>query len=140
MEKENLELPKLNNQEQTCLLRYFSNGKNKTEAFRFAYDCSKSTNKTVWENASKFFKRTKVIPWVKYYEENQQKVIDEEIKYSIKDAFEELNDLQKKSISSSKTYNIAMKAIENKCRLKGLFLDKVQVSGGNLADVLDQLQ
>ena len=137
---ENIELPKLSNQEQACLLRFFSNGKNKTEAYRFAYNWQNSTNKTVWENASKFFKRTKVIPWIQYYEANQQKVLDEEIRYSIKDAFDELNDLQKKSISSSKTYNIAMKAIENKCRLKGLFLDKVQVSGGNLADVIDQIQ
>jgi phage terminase small subunit len=133
-------LPKLTEKQQTFLLRYFSNGNNASEAYRFAY-ASSGTDKTVNENASKLLKNTKVTPWIEYYEANQQEAITEELKYTAQEAFLEFQDLQNRCRRSSKTYNIESKCIENKCKLAGLFKDKVEVSGGmSLANILDELQ
>lgn len=123
------ELPKLTYQQQKFVMRYIQNGSNASEAYRYAYDCSMS-NDAINVEASKMLKHPKITLWLEYYQGNVQDFINEEIMYSTNDAFKELEELQQKCMGSSKTYNIAMKAIENKCKLKGLFTDKVEVSGG----------
>lgn len=123
-------LPKLTYKQQKFIMRYIQNGGNASEAYRYAYDCTNMSDKAINVEASKMLKNPNVTLWIEYYQRNVQDFINEEIMYSTNDAFQELEELQKKSMSSSKTYNIAMKAIENKCKLKGLFTDKVEVSGG----------
>lgn len=123
-------LPKLTYKQQKFVLRYIQNGGNASEAYRCAYDCTNMSDKAINVEASKMLKNPNVTLWIEYYQGNVQNFINEEIIYSTNDAFQELEELQKKSMSSSKTYNIAMKAIENKCKLKGLFKDQIEVSGG----------
>lgn len=123
-------LPRLTYKQQKFVMRYIQNGGNASEAYRYAYDCSKMSDKAINVEASKMLKNPNITLWIEHYQKNVQDFIDEEIMYSTNDAFQELEELQQKSMSSSKTFNIAMKAIENKCKLKGLFTDKVEVSGG----------
>ncbi|MCD7739901.1 MAG: terminase small subunit [Candidatus Gastranaerophilales bacterium] len=123
-------LPKLTYKQQKFITRYIQNSNNASEAYRFAYDCSTMKANSITVEASKLLKNPNVTLWVEYYRENVQNIINEEIEYSVNDAFEELEELQTKSMESLKTYGVAMKAIENKCKLKGLFTDKVEVSGG----------
>lgn len=123
-------LPRLTYKQQKFVMRYIQNGGNASEAYRYAYDCSKMSDKAINVEASKMLKNPNITLWIEHYQKNVQDFIDEEIMYSTNDAFQELEELQQKSMSSFKTFNIAMKAIENKCKLKGLFTDKVEVSGG----------
>lgn len=123
-------LPRLTYKQQKFVMRYIQNGGNASEAYRYAYDCSKMSDKAINVEASKMLKNPNITLWIEHYQKNVQDFIDEEIMYSTNDAFQELEELQQKSMTSSKTFNIAMKAIENKCKLKGLFTDKVEVSGG----------
>lgn len=123
------ELPKITEQQTAFLMRYFQNGKNATEAYKHAYNCEGSSDNTITVEACRLLKNPNITPWLDKYSKNIQEHIEEEIKYSINDAFEELNTLQKLSMLRSKTYSIAMKAIENKCKLKGLFQDKIELSG-----------
>lgn len=123
-------LPRLTYKQQKFVMRYIQNGGNASEAYRYAYDCSKMSDKAINVEASKMLKNPNITLWIEHYQKNVQNFIDEEIMYSTNDAFQELEELQQKSMTSSKTFNIAMKAIENKCKLKGLFTDKVEVSGG----------
>lgn len=115
------QLPKLTAKETKCLLRFFANNENQTEAYKFAYDCSNMSDAAIRVEASRFFKNPNITLWLDYYRKNRQKAIDEEFAYTIKDAFRELNELQKRSSEHTRTYNVESKCIENKCRLAGLF-------------------
>lgn len=138
-------LPKLTEKQQTFLIRYFSNGKNASEAYRFAYN-SNGNEKTVWTEASELLKNPKVSPWLEYYEQNCQEAITNELRYSAQDCFNELESLRVMAIESRDKYfnpnvNSAIKAVELKGKLAGHFKDKVEVSGGmSLANILDELK
>ena len=88
------------------------------------------SDKTIHSEASKLLKHPKVAPWIEYYQKNVEDFIEQEINYSVNDAFQELEELQYLSMQSSKTYNVTIKAIENKCKLKKLLTDKIDISGG----------
>lgn len=124
MESENL--PKLTQQQQNFLLRYFSNGKIASEAYRYAYNCEGMKDNSVWSEASKLLKNPKVAPWVEYYESNQKKTITDELNYTAKDCFAELKKLQKLAIKSkdrngNPNINSAIKAVELKGKIAGVF-------------------
>lgn len=124
------DLPILTEQQQDFLLRYFTNKKNAFQAYKLAYNCVNMQDKTAYEEASKLLNHPKITPWVEYYTKSQQEVFEDEIKYTIKDAFQELNDLQKRCKDSSKTYGVEKGCIENKCKLAGLLKDEAKFSGG----------
>ena len=115
------ELPILTDKENKCLMRYFTNNFNKSEAYRFAYDCSKMSDNTVYVEASRFFSNPKVTPWLDYFRTNQQKAVQEALNYSALDAMKEYTDLQAECMNSSKTYAVAKGCIDSKCKLAGLF-------------------
>lgn len=119
------DLPKLTNPEKKTLQAYFLNGRNQSDAYRTGYDCSNYTPKSVYENASKLFNSTKVLPWLKYYEQNQQEAVLKEIKYSAIEHFNRLNYLQDIALNSRDKYgNVknsdAIKIEELKGRLESL--------------------
>lgn len=132
-------LPKLTEQQNKFVLEYASNGNNASEAYRVAYDCSKTKAENVHSGASKMLKHPKVAPWIALMQANAQKIAVEELNYSIKDCFEELDDVRLRAKKDKGNYNQELKAIELKGKLAGHFIDKHQVSGGGLVDVLDQL-
>ena len=133
------ELPTLTAKQQKFVTRYILNGGNASESYRFAYDCEGMSIEAINTEASKLLKNPKVTLWIKQFKANAQQTIEEEFKYTVQDAYRELNDLQERCKISSKTYNVEKGCIDTKCKLAGLMVEKHQISTGNLADVLDQL-
>ena len=134
------DLPKLTQKQQAFVMRYVLNGFNASEAYRYAYNCEGSSPQVVNSEASELLKNPKVSPWIDKFMTNSQEVIEEEFKYSVQDAFNELNDLQKRCKKSAKTYNVEKGCIETKCKLAGLMTEKHQIFSASLADVLDTLE
>lgn len=123
-------LPTLTEKQNKFVLRYFQNGKQLSEAYKFAYDANNMKPETIAVEANKLLKNPNITLWIEAFEADIKKTTEEEIKYTVNDAFKELQEIQEKSMASSKTYNVAMKAVENKCKLKGLFTDNLNVTGG----------
>lgn len=135
-----MDLPKLTTKQQNFILRYMINGNNASEAYRSAYDCSSMSSEAVNVEASRTLKNPKIALWIEQAENNVKQVFNDEIKYSAKDCFDELDELKKKSEKNITTYSVAKGCIELKGKLAGHFIDRHQVTGGGLADVLDKLR
>lgn len=139
------DLPKLTEQQQNFVLQYLINGNNAREAYKKSYDCKNSKDTTIDSEASKLLKHPKVTLWLKQANCNVQEVFQEEIKYSVKDCFDEVEEIKKIALDSydkngNPNVSSALKAVELKGKLAGHFVDKHIVAGGGLADVLDQLK
>lgn len=133
-------LPKLTEQQNRFVLEYASNGNNATEAYRIAYDCSKTKAENIHSAASKLLKNAKVAPWIELMRKNAQEIAIDELNYSIKECFDELDDVRLRAKKDKGNYSQELKAIELKGKLAGHFVDKHQVNAGGLADVLDNLK
>ena len=134
------ELPKLTEKQQTFVLHYSINGNNASEAYRCAYDCSNMSDEAINVEASKMSKHPKVSLWIKRAESNVQQVFEDEIKYSAKDCFDELAEVQERARGTLNGYSHEIKAIELKGKLAGHFVDRHKIQSVSLADVLDQLR
>lgn len=135
-----MELPKLTDKQQKFVLKYIINGNNASDAYRYAYDCNEMKDESINVEASKLLKNPKVSLWIEQANSNVQQVFEDEIKYSAKDCFDELAEVQARAKIAGGNYQHEIKAIELKGKLAGRFTDKHQITGGNLADVLDQLK
>lgn len=135
-----MELPKLTSKQQKFVLNYVINGGNATLAYKLSYDCEDAKDETVWANSSKLLKNTKVAQWIETAQKNVQQTIKDEINYSALDCFNELDEVQSRARNHSGNYSQEIKAIELKGKLAGHFVDKHEVKGGGLIDVLDQLK
>ena len=133
------ELPKLTLKQQQFVLHYTISG-NASEAYRKSYDCKNMSDDSINVEASKTLKNPKISLWVKQANHNVQEVFESELQYSVKDCFNELNDVQARAKKDKGNYSQEIKAIELKGKLAGHFVDKHQVTGGSLADVLDKLK
>ena len=129
------ELPKLTDKQQMFVLKYVINGNNASEAYRSAYDCADMKDESINVEASKLLKNPKVSLWIEQANANVQQVFEDEIKYSAKDCFDELAEVQARARKAGGNYQHEIKAIELKGKLAGRFTDKHQITGGNLADV-----
>ncbi len=142
----NSELPKLQTKQQNFVMHYVANGMNKpSEAYLFAYNCENMSKEAVAVEAQKLLKNPKVALWINHAKENFQKTVKDELNYSLIDCFREIDDMKEKALNCSDKYNnpnvsAALKAVELKGKLAGHFVEKHQVTGENLADVLSQLQ
>ena len=134
------ELPKLTDKQQKFVLNYIINGNNATDAYRKSYDCTKMSDKSITVEASKLLKNPNVTLWLNQANCNVQEVFQEEIKYSVKDCFDELDEVRSRAKKDKGNYSQEIKAIELKGKLAGHFVDKHVVAGGGLADVLDKLK
>ncbi len=140
-----MELPKLTKKQQQFVLYYLTNGNNATEAYKKAYDCKNMKDNSITVEASKLLKNPNVALWTKQAQNNIREVFEEEIKYSAKDCFDELEEMKNLALvcfdkAGNPNVNSAIKTIELKGKLAGHFVDKHQVTGIGLADVLDQLK
>ena len=134
------ELPKLTTKQQQFVLHYSINGNNASDAYRSAYDCKDMSNESINVEASKLLNHPKVSLWINQAESNVNQVFEDEIKYSAKDCFDELSEVQRRAKEDKGNYSQEIKAIELKGKLAGHFVDKHEVKGGGLADVLDRLK
>ena len=103
----NDDLPKLSAKQHACLERYFSNRYNKTEAYRFAYNCENMKPENISVEANRFFKNPKITPWLDFYRSNVSKVTEDEIKYSALDFFDECNELKEIALNCFDKYGNA---------------------------------
>lgn len=123
---ENKLLPKLTKQQNDCLLAYFTTCMgNKVQAYRSSYDCTSSNANTVYREATRFFQNPTITPWLDYYSNTIKEYQEQEIKYSRKDFFEELERIQSKT-EDTKNVSVALKAIELKGKAMGLLKDNAE--------------
>lgn len=128
-------LPKLN-EKQNKFVMAWANCRKPIEAIKQAYDCSNMNSNTIYVEASRLMKHPKISPWIAYIEESSQKVAIEELNYSIRDCFDEVDEMKKIALESldksgNPNINAAIKAVELKGKLAGHFDkdNKEQVSG-----------
>lgn len=127
-------LPKLTDKEHNCLQRYLTNGFKKSEAYRYAYDCSRMSTASIYVEASKFFKNPKITLWLDYYKQNTEKQVQEELNYSALDYFNDCEELKLIALEcrdkqGNPNVNAAIKADENKAKVCGLLKDQIIHSG-----------
>ncbi len=120
------ELPELTMQQNT-FVKLISQGYIPTDAYIEAYN-STGKRATAYVEASKLLKHPKITPWLEYYKQVQKEHIANEIKYSIDDAFNEFEEMKLIALQSTDQWGrpnvqAANKAIEMKCKLKGLMSD-----------------
>jgi hypothetical protein len=128
------DLPKLNDKQHCCLQRYLTNGFKKSEAYRYAYDCSRMSTAAIYVEASKFFKNPKITLWLEYYKQNTEKSIQEELNYSALDYFNDCEELKLIALEcrdkqGNPNVSAAIKADENKAKVCGLLKDQIIHSG-----------
>lgn len=127
-------LPKLTEKEHCCLQKYLTNGYKKSEAYRFAYDCSRMKAASIYVETSKFFKNPKITLWLDYYRKNTAKVVQEELNYTAVDYFNDCEEmkliaLECKDKQGNPNVAAAIKADENKAKVCGLLKDQIIHSG-----------
>ncbi len=127
-------LPKLSDKEDKCLKRYLANGFKKSEAYRYAYDCSRMSTASIYVEASRFFKNPKITLWLDYYRENTEKTVQNVLNYTAIDYFNDCEELKIISLECRDKYgnpnvNAAIKADENKAKVAGLLKDQIIHSG-----------
>lgn len=121
------DLPTITNQQNDFVKSYVLNGLNGSEAYRMAYNSSAKTS-TCCVEASRLLKNPKIALWLDFYRQTMKEHIEQEIKYTVDDAFKEYDDLKIIALESVDQYgrpNVAAanKAVEMKCRLKNLMAD-----------------
>lgn len=96
-------------------------GKNPSEAYRKAYNTS-ANNNTIAKEAQNILKNPNVTPII----EQKKAQIEEELKYTVKDSFLNLESAQSKAMEDG-NINAYIKAEELKGRLLGLYTEKKEV-------------
>lgn len=135
------DLPKLTPKENAFLFHLYTDCLNfPTKAYKLAYDCKNSSEKTIYVEASRLMKNPKITLWREYYEKTLTDFQEEEIKYTRRDCFNDLDRIRSKTEDNQKTVNVALKAVELKGKLAGHFTEKHMVTGGRLADLLKDLE
>lgn len=123
---ESEKLPKLKKKQQNFVLRFFSNGKNASEAYRYAYDCEGMKSNAICVEASRLLKNPNVTLWLEYYEKNQAETIKNEINYTVQQAMNEADEYLMMALEGQGRYNepnlgAAAKFFELKNKLAGNF-------------------
>ena len=124
-------LPTLTKQQSDFVMLYIKLN-NATEAYRIAYE-SKGSTATCCVEGSRLLKNPKISLWIEHYRKTIQEHIEQEIKYSVDDAFRECDELKIIALESRDKEgrpNVAAanKAVEMKIKLKGLMKDDAAIS------------
>lgn len=136
-------LPKLTEQQNRFVLAY-GNCRKAIEAYKQAYDCSKMNANTIYVESSRLIKHPKIAPWIAYIEESSQKVAIEELNYSIRDCFDEVDEMKKIALESldksgNPNINAAIKAVELKGKLAGHFDKDNKEQGASTVTVMGDI-
>lgn len=127
-----VELPKLSTQQNLFVRYYAIDNMSGTEAYRLAYN-STGTTRSCCVEASRLLKNPNITLWIEFVQQTKKEHIKNEIKYSIDDAMKELDDLKIIALESLDQHcrpnvSAATKAVELKCKLKGLMSDDAAVN------------
>lgn len=115
-------LPKLNTKQTQCLMTFLTSNCSQIEAFSSVFMPHGNKN-TLYKEASKFFNSPKIIPWLKHYQENTAKTIQEELNYTARQHFDELNNLK----------NLALNCLDKQCNPDVKTMLKAEELKGKLA-------
>lgn len=135
------ELPQLTGKENECLMAFLTNGYKKSEAYRSAYDCSNMSDNAINVEACRFFKNPKITLWIDKYTKNTQKTLQEELDYNAKKHFDELEEMKHLALDCRDKYhnpnvNAAIKAVELKGKLAGLYKDERENADNGVVNVM----
>lgn len=141
IEENPVELPRLSTQQNLFVRYYAIENMSGTEAYRLAYNSNGSTRSCCVE-ASRLLKNPNITLWIDFIQKTQKEHIKNEIKYSIDDAMKELDDLKIIALESLDQYSrpnisAATKAVEMKCKLKGLMSDDAAVNNSVVVQMGD---
>ena len=101
-------------------------GMSQTDAYKEAFDTLKMKEETIWSNASRLIKNSKVIARV----EELKKGIEKELVYSALESFNKLKEIQELALANGVKPDLtnALKAEELKGKLAGLYVDKKDIT------------
>lgn len=133
-------LPELTKQQSDFVMLYIKLN-NATEAYRIAYKSS-GTTATCCVEGSRLLKNPKISLWIEHYRETIKEHIEQEIKYSVDDAFRECDELKIIALESldkdgRPNVSAANKAVEMKIKLKGLMKDDAEISNQIIMQMSD---
>ena len=136
-------LPKLN-EKQNKFVMAWANCRKPIEAFKQSYDCSNMNTNSIYVEASRMMKHPKITPWIEYIEQSTQKVAREELGYSIRDCFDEINEMKQIALnccdkSGNPNVNAAIKAVELKGKLAGNFDKEEKESTASQVTVMNEV-
>ena len=134
-------LPKLNTKQTKCLMTFLTSNCSQIEAYSSVFG-GKSNKNTLYKEASNFFHHPKIIPWLKHYQNNTAKTIQEELNYSAKEHFDELNNLKELALNCmDRNYNpdvkTMLKAEELKGKLAGFYKNDEEQTVSNVTVMND---
>lgn len=138
------ELPNLTGKENQCLMAYLTNGFKKSEAYRSAYNCTNMSDNAVNVEASRFFNNPKITLWLDKFQNNTQKTVQDELNYQALNHFEELNEMKQLAMDCRDKYHnpnvaVALKAVELKGKLAGLYKENQEAASGNVVNVMGNI-
>lgn len=133
-------LPKLTTKQYEFVRQLGCNGGNLTDAYRNSYDAKYMKAESVHVEAQRVAKNSKVALWIDFMQKKAQEVAINELGYSAKDCFNELDDVRRRAREDKGNYNQELKAIELKGKLAGHFKDKQEVEHKGLASLLEELK
>ena len=125
-------------------MRYLTNNKNKSEAYRYAYNCKNMSDNSINVEASRFFKNPKITPWLNQFQTNQQQTIQEQLNYDALKHFEELNEMKEVAMNCTDKYHnpnvsAAIKAVELKGKLAGLYKNENEDASNNAVTIMGSI-
>lgn len=134
-------LPKLNTKQTKVLMTFLTSNCSQIEAYSSVFG-GKSNKNTLYKEASIFFHNPTIIPWLKYYQDNTAKTIQEELNYSAKEHFNELNNLKTLAFNcldkqSNPDVKTMLKAEELKGKLAGLYKNDSEETVSNVTVMND---
>jgi len=135
------QLPKLNAKQTKCLMTFLTSNCSQIEAYSSVFG-GKSNRNTLYKESSKFFHDPKITPWLKYYQDNTAKTIREELNYTAKEHFDELNNLKELALNCIDKYfnpdvKTMLKAEELKGKLAGLYKNDTEENVSNITVMND---
>lgn len=118
-------------QEKFC--QGVAKGLNYSDAYREAYNAGKMKPETVNRTAAELMGNRKITARI----DELRAETTEEIKYTVEDSFRKLSEIQALALARKRKFGIAdpdltnaIKAEELKGKLKGLYVEKREISGG----------
>ena len=128
------DLPTLTQKQNAFLQRYFTNGNNASEAYRYAYNTNAEAS-TVWKEASNLLHNPNVTLWIEYHNKNIKENAKNEMLYTVQDCMNEIKESQLMAVESRDKFgnpNISafQKGIELKGKLFGLFKENLDITAG----------
>ena len=139
------ELPELKSKQIKFVMNIACRPDKPSEAYKNSYDCSNMSNESIAVEAQRLLKNPNIALWIEYYKQNAKKLLDEEIKYGQKEAFDELKELKEIALNSfdkngNPNVNAAIKIAEIKNKIAGNFTEKREIKTEGLEDILDLLR